>query len=76
MSSVSRKIGAVIAGFVAARIARLRQAIVVGVLLTLAGIANNLMLPPPLWFWVASVLVLLPAALLGASFTRPAGTQE
>lgn len=37
-----------------------------GVLLTLAGVANNLMVPPPLWFWFASLVVLLPSAYAGA----------
>ncbi|MEO6104265.1 MAG: hypothetical protein ABIP44_11590 [Pseudoxanthomonas sp.] len=37
-----------------------------GVLLTLAGVANNLMLSPPAWFWVASLLVFVPAAYQGA----------
>ena len=45
-------------------------ALVLGVLLTLAGIANNLMLPPPLWFWIVSLLVLLPATLAGARMAR------
>ena len=40
-------------------------AIILGILLTLAGIANNLMLPPPVWFWVVSVFVFLPAAYAG-----------
>jgi hypothetical protein len=35
-------------------------------MLTLAGVANNLMIPPPLWFWIASLDVLMPAAYLGA----------
>lgn len=43
-----------------------RHALILGVLLTLAGIANNLMVPPPLWFWVAGFLVFIPAACAGA----------
>ena len=58
-------LGGLAGGWVAARIASLRQAIVVGILLTLSGIANNLMIPPPLWFWVVTFLVLLPSAYLG-----------
>lgn len=46
--------------------------LVLGALLTLAGIANNLMLPPPLWFWFASLAVLLPAAYVGARLALPA----
>lgn len=62
-------LGGVAGGWVAVRVAgrsSLRAGLVVGVLLTLAGIANNLMLPPPLWFWAVSMLVLLPSAYLGA----------
>ncbi len=61
-------LGAVAGGWVTARIAApagLRHALILAVLLTLAGIANNLMLPPPLWFWLAGMLVLGPAAMLG-----------
>ncbi len=42
-------------------------ATVLGCLLTLAGVANNLMLPPPIWFWLATFVVFLPATYLGAS---------
>jgi len=58
-------LGSFAGGFVAAKIAKaLRVAIITGVLLTLLGILNNLMLPPPSWFWI-SVIVFLPAAWLG-----------
>ena len=63
-------LGAFAGGWVAARLApraTLRHGLVLGVLLTLAGIANNLMIPPPLWFWVASLVVFVPAAYAGAS---------
>ena len=62
-------VGSLAGGWTAARMAtqgNRRAPIVLGVLLTLAGVANNLMLPPPLWFWVATMAVLLPGALLGA----------
>ena len=39
-------------------------------LLTCAGIANNLMVPPPAWFWIPSLLVLLPAAYVGGRLVR------
>jgi len=45
-----------------------------GGLLTLAGIANNLMLPPPVWFWVLTVIVFLPATYLGARLALRRGT--
>ena len=40
--------------------------LVLGGLLTLAGVANNLMLPPPFWFWIATFAVLFPATYVGA----------
>ena len=40
-------------------------------LLTLAGIANNLMLPPPLWFWFATFAVLPTATYAGARIVAP-----
>jgi hypothetical protein len=66
-------LGGVAGGWVTARLAGKANAthgIVLGTLLTLAGVANNLMLPPPLWFWIASLVVLMPAACLGARFAR------
>ncbi len=67
-------LGGLAGGFTAEKIsarANGAPALVLGVLLTLAGIANNLMLPPPPWFWVVSMLVLLPATLAGARMARP-----
>lgn len=61
-------LGSLAGSWVAAWIGRrapVRLALVLGGLLTLAGIANNLMVPPPLWFWIASLAVLLPAAYAG-----------
>jgi hypothetical protein len=62
-------LGSLSGGWVAARVAgrsAVTHGLVLGVLLTLAGVANNLMLPPPLWFWCASLVVFIPAATLGA----------
>ena len=62
-------LGGYAGGWVSARLAArsgVGHGIVLGALLTVAGIANNLMIPPPLWFWVASLVVMLPAATLGA----------
>ena len=61
-------LGSVAGGFVAAWIASrspVRHAMILGGLLTLAGIANNLMIPPPLWFCVVSLVVFIPAAYAG-----------
>ena len=62
-------LGSLVGGFLAAWIGRnapVAHALVLGGLLTLAGIANNLMLPPPAWFWISSLVVFLPAACIGA----------
>lgn len=62
-------LGGNVGGWTAARLASrgtVGHGLFVGVLLTLAGVANNLMLPPPVWFWIASLVVLLPAAYAGA----------
>jgi predicted Na+-dependent transporter len=67
-------IGGLAAGWIAAWVGRRRpiaHAAAVGALLTLAGIANNLMIPPPAWFWIAGLVVFLPAALFGAQFAPP-----
>ncbi len=62
-------LGSEAGGFVATLIRRKPpawNALVLGALLTLAGIANNLMLPPPIWFWIATAVVFLPATYFGA----------
>lgn len=66
-------LGSLCGGFVTAllsRTASLTPALVLGFLLTLAGAANNLMLPPPVWFWFASLAVLLPPTYFGAKLAR------
>ena len=69
-------LGSLTGGFVAAWIGRrspIVHGLVLGGLLTLAGIANNLMLPPPLWFWIATIVVFFPATYVGAQLApRPA----
>jgi hypothetical protein len=69
-------LGSVAGGYVATLISRKSpgaQALVLGALLTLAGVANNLMLPPPFWFWIATFAVFLPATYFGARLVpRPA----
>jgi len=62
-------LGSLAGGFVSTWISQrspIVHALILGGLLTLAGIANNLMLPPPVWFWVLTVIVFLPATYLGA----------
>jgi len=62
--------GSAVGGFLATRLAaggsRL-PALVLGALLTLGGVFNNLAFPPPIWFWIATPLALLLPALLAAS---------
>ena len=62
-------LGSFVGGFLTAWIGRnapIAHALILGGLLTLAGVANNLMIPPPAWFWVFSLLVFLPAVYVGA----------
>ena len=62
-------LGSFVGGWLAARIAGqsgITHGLVLGALLTCAGVANNLMIPPPLWFWFASLIVLMPATYAGA----------
>ena len=61
-------LGSFAGGYTAAKIsssAPMRHALIVGVLLTVAGVANDLMLPSPAWFWVG-LLLFIPAAWTGA----------
>jgi hypothetical protein len=61
-------LGSIAGGWTATRFTRTDSgvpALILGVLLTLAGISNNLMMPPPAWFWVASLAVLLPGSWYG-----------
>ncbi len=61
-------LGSLVGGFLAARIgsnAPMAHALVLGALLTVAGVANNMMLPPPVWFWIPTLLVFFPAAYAG-----------
>ncbi len=73
---VGWSLGSLVGGFLATLIGRTasgEHALALGVLLTLAGVANNLMLPPPMWFWIATFIVFIPATYVGASLvSRPA----
>lgn len=60
-------LGALIGGYVAARIARrLRPALTVGIVIVVGVIANAVMIPHPLWMTITGVLLPVPAAWLGA----------
>jgi hypothetical protein len=62
-------LGGIAGGWTSARLAArsgVGHGLALGALLTAGGVANNLMLPPPLWFWIAGLAVLMPAAYPGA----------
>jgi hypothetical protein len=66
-------VGTVAGGFAAAKIASrapAAHALAVGAIIALFGIANNLMIPPPAWFWVAGLLAPLAAGALTARVVR------
>lgn len=44
--------------------------LILSTLLVLAGVANNLMMPPPLWFWITGIAALLIGAFLGSRAVR------
>jgi len=68
MVILSYIVGSFFGGLVATSLSKegFRSAIIVGGVLTLAGIANALNIPQPLWVSMVSVLVFIPFALLGA----------
>ncbi|WP_205503235.1 hypothetical protein [Rufibacter psychrotolerans] len=65
-------LGSFFGGMVAARYAVHRpvlHALLVGILLLAAGIANLVALPHPVWFTVAAVLLFLPMAYFGGTMS-------
>lgn len=67
-------LGAFAGGWVAAKVARahpLFAALMIGVLVLAGVIANNTMIPHPLWMTVLGIVLPLPAAWLGARMARP-----
>lgn len=69
-------VGTFAGAWTAARIARrapVGHGLVVGVLGLAGAIANMLMIPHPVWFWVLGVAVFLPVAWLGARIAAAAG---
>lgn len=66
-------LGALVGGYTAARIGRAKgPALVVGAILLVFGLMNVVLIPHPLWFTVATVVVFLPAAWLGGKLARTA----
>jgi hypothetical protein len=68
---VAWALGSLAGGWVAARFAGMVGAFVVGAMLMGGGVVNMLMIPSPLWFWLAGLLAFLPFAGLGARLARP-----
>jgi hypothetical protein len=69
MVELAYALGSLTAGGIASKLGVAkppRLAVIVGVVLTLAGASNLVMLPHPLWFAVLSTLTFVPLALLGA----------
>lgn len=63
--------GSLVSGFVCGLIAKrswYAAAIGLGILWTCGGISMLMMLPSPIWFAVADVVLYIPAALLGVRF--------
>ncbi len=65
--------GAFVGGWVAAWVARRApalHALIVGGFFLLAGIANLMMIPHPLWFAIVNLLIFLPFAYAGSLLVR------
>lgn len=72
---LSYVVGTFAGGWLATKIARAPQMhvpLTVGGVQLFFGIINLAMIPHPLWFAIASVLIFLPAAYLGGKLGRPA----
>ena len=65
-------LGGLVGGLVAGKLAPkapLAHSVALALLLTLSVVANNLMIPPPAWFWIAGLVITGPMALVGARLT-------
>jgi len=66
--------GSLAGGFTAAAIARRAHfvhALIVGGIQCAFGIITMLMIPHPLWFWFASIAIVVPTSYLGALLAKP-----
>ena len=59
-------VGGLVAGKLAPK-APLAHGAALALLLSLFVVLNDLMIPPPLWFWIAGLLIIGPLTLLGAA---------
>lgn len=69
-------LGTFAGAWVAARVAKrspVGHGLAVGVLFLAAGVANMLSLPHPVWFWIAGVLLFLPAGYSGGRLAAGGG---
>lgn len=79
MVAVAWAVGAFGGGWLAARIAKRSgtvHALIVGAVIELGAIANLLMLPHPVWFWVVGIVAILPAAYAGSRMASSPGSQR
>ncbi len=70
---IAHLVGSFIAGFVCSKITpnkKLLLGTICGVLFLAGGIMNLVMIPHPLWFMVADLLVFVPFAWLGAKLAK------
>jgi hypothetical protein len=66
-------LGPLSGGYIAARLApakRYYHAIAVGAVQMIFGVVTLTLFPHPHWFWIATLIIFIPAAMLGASFVR------
>ena len=65
-------LGSIAGGFVSTKVAKSRYlpAWIIGGLLTLAGIANGLSIPQPVWVTIASLLTFVPGTYFGANLVK------
>ena len=61
-------LGTLVGAWITARVAppsKFQHGMIPGIFFLGAGIANNLSIPPPLWFWICGLAVFLPSAYIG-----------
>ena len=64
--------GTLIGTFVAAKIGRSRvPAYILGVILLCAGIGNSFVIPQPVWFTLASVVIFVAGTFAGIAMAKP-----